>query len=143
MWAHLKWNTLEEETFPLPKEHFCGLIQAKLRMHILPLKWINASVLLTFWWRLMSHFSHRMSLWLYYIVVNLVSFMKTAMQSRDNSMTVAFKHFSHNKINELKEKEPIAAKQGSRDLKSMFYCQISLNNNSYLWVVCFLLWIEE
>jgi len=44
------------------------------------------------------------------IVINLVSFMKKAVQSRDKRMTVASKHFSHSKINEHMELTPIPAK---------------------------------
>lgn len=44
------------------------------------------------------------------VVITLVSFMKKAVQSRDNRMTVASKYFSHNKINEHMEQTPIPAK---------------------------------
>lgn len=48
--------------------------------------------------------------------------MKKAMQSGDNRMKVASKHFFPNKINELMEQTFIPARWGSKDLKSMFYC---------------------
>lgn len=67
------------------------------------------SVLVTFRWRLMSHFYT-----IYHydcivsIVINLVIFyLKKAMQSGDHRMKVACKHFLPNKINELMEQTPI------------------------------------
>lgn len=55
--------------------------------------------------------------------------MKKAMQSGDNRMTVASKHFLPNKMSEHKKQMPISPKEKSKDLKYMFYFQISLNNN--------------
>ena len=61
------------------------------------------------------------------IVINLVSFMKKAMQSRDNRMTVASKHFSHNKIDEHKEKKnPYQQNEGQKTLNPCFIVKLVL-----------------
>lgn len=73
---------------------------------------LTNALLVTFRWKLMSHF-HTICHYDYIInvVINLVSFYKKKQwKSKDNKMMVASKHSSLNQINEHMKQTPIPGK---------------------------------